>query len=159
LEYNPIEGINTNIIGAKYVIEAAIDREVRRVIALSSDKETNPINLYGATKLCATKLFISGNSYAGSKETRFSVVRYGNVMASRGSVIPLFKKIARQGGEIPITDERMTRFWITLPQAVSFVLGCLERMKGGEIFIPKIPSMKITDLADAIAPNLDRILW
>ncbi len=153
LEYNPIEGVKTNILGAQYVMETAIDRQVKKVIALSSDKAVNPINLYGATKLCSDKLFVSGNSYTGSKETKFSVVRYGNVMGSRGSVIPLFKKLATQGESIPITDEKMTRFWITLQQAVKFVIDSLERMKGGEIFVPKIPSMKITDLVEAIAPN------
>ncbi len=153
LEYNPIEGIKTNVLGAQYIIETAIDRQVKRVIALSSDKSVNPINLYGATKLCSDKLFVSGNSYTGGKETKFSVVRYGNVMGSRGSVIPLFKKLAAKGEPIPITDEKMTRFWITLPQAVKFVMDSLERMKGGEIFVPKIPSMKITDLVAAIAPH------
>jgi len=153
LEYNPLEGIKTNILGAQYVIESAIDRQVKKVVALSSDKSVNPINLYGATKLCSDKLFVSANSYTGSKETKFSVVRYGNVMGSRGSVIPLFKKLASKGDTIPITDARMTRFWITLPQAVQFVMDSLERMRGGEIFVPKIPSMKITDLADAIAPG------
>ncbi len=153
LEYSPFEGIKTNILGAQYVMEAAIDRQIKRVVALSSDKAVQCLNLYGATKLCSEKLFVSGNSYTGAKETKFSVVRYGNVMGSRGSVIPLFKKLAMKGEMIPITDEKMTRFWITLPQAVKFVMDSLERMKGGEIFVPKIPSMKITDLVEAIAPN------
>lgn len=152
-EYNPFEAILTNVIGARYVMETAIDRGIQKVIALSSDKAVNPINLYGATKLCSDKLFVSGNSYTGGKDTKFSVVRYGNVMGSRGSVIPLFKKLAEQGEVIPITDEKMTRFWITLPQAVQFVINSLDGMRGGEIFVPKIPSMKITDLVEAIAPH------
>jgi UDP-N-acetylglucosamine 4,6-dehydratase len=152
-EYNPFEAILTNVIGARYVMESALDRGIKKVVALSSDKAVNPINLYGATKLCSDKLFVSGNSYTGAKETKFSVVRYGNVMGSRGSVIPLFKKLSAKGEPIPITDARMTRFWITLPQAVRFVMDSLERMKGGEIFVPKIPSMKIIDLASAIAPD------
>lgn len=156
LEYNPFEGIMTNVIGARYVMECAIDRKVRRVIALSSDKAVNPVNLYGATKLCSEKLFVAGNSYTGAKETKFSVVRYGNVMGSRGSVIPIFKRLAEKGERIPITDMRMTRFWITLSDAVKFVIGCLGRMRGGEIFVPKISSMKIIDLANAIAPNCEK---
>jgi len=151
-EYNPIEAIKTNILGGQNVIEAAIDRGVKKVIALSTDKAANPVNLYGATKLCSDKLFIAGNAYAGGKETRFSVVRYGNVVGSRGSVIPLFKK-QKETGVITITDPRMTRFWITLEQGVQFVLNSLARMAGGEIFVPKIPSMKVTDLAKAIAPG------
>jgi len=151
-EYNPFEVIKTNVLGAQNVIEAAIDRGVKKVIALSTDKAANPINLYGATKLCSDKLFIAGNSYVGKRETRFSVVRYGNVMGSRGSVVPFFKKM-RETGTIPITDPRMTRFWITLDQGVRFVLDCLERMHGGEIFVPKIPSIRILDLAEAIAPG------
>ncbi len=153
-EYNPIEAIRTNINGAQNVIEAAIDRGVKKVIALSTDKAVSPINLYGATKLASDKLFVAGNSYVGDKDTRFSVVRYGNVVGSRGSVIPFFKKI-RETGKIPITDERMTRFWITLDQGVQFVIDSLQRMRGGEIFIPKIPSMKIVDLAEAIAPECE----
>ncbi|MDK2801333.1 MAG: UDP-N-acetylglucosamine 4,6-dehydratase/5-epimerase [Clostridiales bacterium] len=153
-EYNPIEAIKTNIGGAENVINAAIDCGVKKVIALSTDKACNPINLYGATKLCSDKLFIAGNSYAGSKETRFSVVRYGNVVGSRGSVVPFFIK-CREKGKIPITDPRMTRFWITLDQGVGFVLKCFEIMHGGELFVPKIPSMKVVDLAKAIAPNCD----
>ncbi len=151
-EYNPFEAVKTNIIGAENIINAAIDNNVKRVIALSTDKAANPVNLYGATKLCSDKLVIAGNSYAGYHETRFSVVRYGNVVGSRGSVIPYFKKM-RETGVIPITDPRMTRFWITLEQGVNFVLGCLEMSEGGELFVPKIPSMNIMDLAKAIAPD------
>jgi UDP-N-acetylglucosamine 4,6-dehydratase len=152
-EYNPIEAIRTNILGAANVIDAAVDRNVKSVIALSTDKAANPINLYGATKLCSDKLFVAGNSYVGaSRPTRFSVVRYGNVVGSRGSVVPLFLK-ARRTGQVPITDERMTRFWITLQQGVDFVLHCLGVMEGGEIFVPKIPSMRLTDLARAMAPG------
>ncbi len=153
LEYNPFEAVQTNIIGAENIITAAIDRNVPRVVALSTDKAVNPVNLYGATKLCMEKLFVSGNSYAGeTHKTRFSLVRYGNVVGSRGSVIPLFLE-KRQTGEIPITDKRMTRFWITLDQSVDLVLLALENMHGGEIFVPKIPSMKVTDLAKAVAPD------
>jgi UDP-N-acetylglucosamine 4,6-dehydratase len=151
-EYNPIEAIRTNIDGAANIVDAGIDRGVRRVIALSTDKAVNPVNLYGATKLCSDKLFVSGNVYAGRRDTRFSLVRYGNVMGSRGSVVPLFLKL-RETGRLPITDERMTRFWITLEQGVSLVLNALGRMTGGEIFVPKIPSMKVTDLARAVAPE------
>jgi UDP-N-acetylglucosamine 4,6-dehydratase len=153
-EYNPIEPIKTNVMGGSNVIEAAIDRGVDRVIALSTDKGANPVNLYGATKLCADKLFVAGNNYSGQGGTRFSVVRYGNVVGSRGSVIPFFRE-KRECGTLPITDPRMTRFWITLEQAVDFVLNNLARMEGGEVFVPKIPSMKITDLAEAIAPECD----
>ncbi len=151
-EYNPLEAIKTNILGAANVIDAAIDCGVERVIALSTDKAANPINLYGATKLCSDKLFVAGNNYSGVKRTRFSVVRYGNVVGSRGSVIPYFMKM-KQTGKLPITHERMTRFWITLDQGVDFVLNCLKMMYGGEIFVPKIPSMNILDLAKAIAPE------
>lgn len=151
-EYNPGEVIHTNVLGSQNVIEAAIDRNVERVIALSTDKAANPINLYGATKLCADKLFVAANSYAGGHQTRFSIVRYGNVINSRGSVIPLFKRLKGEG-RIPITDSRMTRFWITLEQGIAFVLRCLEMMRGGEIFVPKLASMKIVDLAEAIAPG------
>jgi len=151
-EYNPLEAVKTNIIGAENIINAAIDQGVKKVIALSTDKAANPINLYGATKLCSDKLFISGNSYASRHDTCFSVVRYGNVVGSRGSVIPFFVK-QRETGVLPITDPRMTRFWITLEQGVNFVLDCLERMVGGELFVPKIPSMNIMDLAKAIAPE------
>ncbi len=151
-EYNPIEAVRTNIMGAANVVDAAIDRRVSRVVALSTDKAANPINLYGATKLCSDKLFTAATSYSGQRETRFSVVRYGNVVGSRGSVIPFFMKL-RETGVLPITDERMTRFWITLEQGVDFVLNSLTRMEGGEIFVPKIPSMRIVDLARAIAPG------
>ncbi|MCG8513983.1 MAG: UDP-N-acetylglucosamine 4,6-dehydratase (inverting), partial [Halanaerobiales bacterium] len=145
-EYNPFEAIKTNILGAENIINAAIDRGVKRIVALSTDKAANPVNLYGATKLCSDKLFIAGNSYVGKKDTRFSVVRYGNVMGSRGSVIPFFQQ-QKRAGIIPITDPRMTRFWITLEQGVGVVLTALQKMEGGEIFVPKLPSMKITDLA------------
>jgi len=151
-EYNPMEAIMTNVLGARNVIEAALDSEVRRVMALSTDKAVNPINLYGATKLCAEKLFIQSNSYAGVKETRFSCVRYGNVVGSRGSVIPLFLE-QRKTGALTVTDKRMTRFWITLDQGARFVARCIEEMHGGEVFVPKIPSMNIMDLVEAIAPN------
>ncbi|MBV9464145.1 MAG: UDP-N-acetylglucosamine 4,6-dehydratase (inverting) [Verrucomicrobiae bacterium] len=151
-EYNPIEAVRTNILGAANLIDAAIDRKVQRVIALSTDKAANPVNLYGATKLCSDKLFVAANSYAGAHSTRFAVVRYGNVVGSRGSVIPYFLKM-RETGTIPITDERMTRFWITLDQGVDFVLTALKHMTGGEIFVPKIPSMNIMDLAKAVAPG------
>lgn len=154
-EYNPMECINTNVIGAENVVRAAIDNNVKKVVALSTDKAANPINLYGASKLASDKIFIAGNNIAGSSQTRFSVVRYGNVFGSRGSVIPFFQKLKDEGAEfIPITDDRMTRFWITLDQGVNFVLSSLEMMKGGEIFVPKIPSMKITDLAEIIAPGI-----
>jgi UDP-N-acetylglucosamine 4,6-dehydratase len=153
-EYNPLEAVNTNVIGTANVVDAALDRRVEKVIALSTDKAANPINLYGATKLCADKLFTAANSYVGTGKTRFSVVRYGNVMGSRGSVIPFFKE-QRKTGVLSVTDVRMTRFWITQQQAVQFVLSCLERMGGGEIFIPKLPSMRIIDLARAIAPECD----
>ena len=151
-EYNPFEVIRTNIIGSENVIEAAIDKGVHRVIALSTDKAVSPVNLYGATKLCSEKLFIAGNSYVGEGKTRFSVVRYGNVVGSRGSVIPLFMGKKRDG-VIPITDPRMTRFFITLEQGVRFVLNCMEKMVGGEVFVPKLPSMNILELAKAIAPE------
>ncbi|MGP7818527.1 UDP-N-acetylglucosamine 4,6-dehydratase (inverting) [Niallia sp. 01092] len=151
-EYNPFEAVKTNIHGAQNIIEAAIDKGVQKVIALSTDKACSPVNLYGATKLASDKLFVAANSYVGDKETSFAVVRYGNVVGSRGSVVPFFKKM-KETGELPITDERMTRFWITLEQGVQFVLDSLERMHGGEIFIPKIPSMKVVDLAKAIAPE------
>ena len=153
-EYNPFEAIETNIIGAKNVIDAAIDCNVEKIIALSTDKAVNPINLYGATKLCAEKLFVNGNSYAGKFPTRFSCVRYGNVVGSRGSVIPLFLK-QKLTGKITVTDKRMTRFWITLQQSVEFVIKCLDLMQGGEVFIPKIPRMGIMDLVKAIAPECE----
>lgn len=153
-EYNPFEAIKTNIHGAQNIIEAAIDCGVEKVIALSTDKACSPVNLYGATKLASDKLFVAANAYVGEKKTKFSVVRYGNVVGSRGSVVPFFKKI-RETGVVPITDERMTRFWITLEHGVQFVLDNLERMQGGEIFVPKIPSMNIMDLAKAIAPECE----
>lgn len=151
-EYNPFEAVKTNILGAQNVINVSIDRGVKKVIALSTDKAANPINLYGATKLCSDKLFIAGNSYVGRDSTIFSVVRYGNVAGSRGSVIPFFLK-CRKNGVLPITDPRMTRFWITLEQGVNFVLSRLETMVGGELFVPKLPSMNIMDLAKVIAPE------
>ncbi len=151
-EYNPFEFIKTNVMGAENVINAAIDAGVERVVALSTDKAANPINLYGATKLCSDKLFVSGNNYSGKNGTRFSVVRYGNVVGSRGSVIPFFLQ-KRKENRLPITDPRMTRFWITLDQGANLVLNALQHMRGGEIWVPKIPSMKITDLAKVIAPN------
>lgn len=154
-EYNPMECIKTNIHGASNVIDAAMACGVEKVIALSTDKAANPINLYGATKLAADKLFVAANNVAGGFKTRFAVVRYGNVVGSRGSVVPFFQKLVREGAkEIPITDKRMTRFWITLDQGVDFVLKSFQRMQGGEIFVPKIPSMRITDLAEALAPGI-----
>ena len=151
-ERNPEEYIKTNVIGAMNVIDAAMINRVKNVIALSTDKACNPVNLYGATKLCSDKLFVAENNNISSDRTKFSVVRYGNVLGSRGSVIPFFQERARTG-VLPITDNEMTRFWITLDQAVHFVISCLSRSKGGEIFVPRIPSMKITDLADAISPE------
>ena len=153
-EYNPFECIATNVLGAENVINAAIDSGVQRVVALSTDKASSPVNLYGASKLCSDKLFVAGNHYAGGNGTRFSVVRYGNVVGSRGSVVPLFRRLAASG-RLPITDTRMTRFWITLPQAVQFVADSFDRMAGGEIYIPRIPSTTITDLAEAIAPGAE----
>ncbi|MFN4149616.1 MAG: UDP-N-acetylglucosamine 4,6-dehydratase (inverting) [Candidatus Sericytochromatia bacterium] len=153
-EYNPMEFIKTNINGAQNVIEACIESNVERVIALSTDKAAGPINLYGATKLCSDKLFVAANNITGDKDIKFSVVRYGNVIASRGSVIPYFKKLIEQGSDfLPITDDKMTRFFITLDQGVDFVLKSLERMQGGEIFVPKIPSIKILDIAKIMAPE------
>ncbi len=151
-EYNPIEAVKTNINGAINIIDVAIDQGVEKVLALSTDKAANPINLYGATKLCSDKLFVQGNAYAGYKKTKFAVVRYGNVVGSRGSVIPFFLKM-REKGILPITDKRMTRFWITLEQGVQFVIDSLDRMPGGEVFVPKIPSMNIMDLAKAVCPD------
>lgn len=154
-EYNPMECIKTNIHGAENVIQAALANDVEKVIALSTDKAANPINLYGATKLVSDKLFVAANNIAGGHKTRFAAVRYGNVVGSRGSVVPFFKKRIDAGCDhLPITDTRMTRFWITLQQGVDFVLKNFERMHGGEIFVPKIPSMKVVDLAKAMAPNL-----
>jgi UDP-N-acetylglucosamine 4,6-dehydratase/5-epimerase len=149
-EYNPFEAIQTNVMGGKNVIDAAIDCGVKQVIALSTDKAVSPMNLYGATKLCMEKLFVDGNVYGVARGTRLACVRYGNVVGSRGSVIPLFK-VQRAGGVVTVTDPQMTRFWITLEQGVEFVVRCLERMRGGEIFVPKIPSMRILDLVEAVA--------
>jgi len=154
-EYNPMECIKTNVHGAENVIQAAIANKVDKVIALSTDKAANPINLYGATKLASDKLFVAANNIVGSARTRFAAVRYGNVVGSRGSVVPLFERLVREGARsLPITDPRMTRFWISLQQGVDFVLENFARMRGGEIFVPKIPSIRITDLAEAIAPGL-----
>jgi UDP-N-acetylglucosamine 4,6-dehydratase len=152
-EYNPFEAVQTNVLGAQNVVDAAIDAHVERVIALSTDKAVNPVNLYGATKLCAEKIVVQGNAYAAQSRTRLACVRYGNVVGSRGSVVPVFREQLRQG-VLRITDDRMTRFWITLPQAVDLVLFALEHMAGGEVFIPKIPSMRVVDLAEAIAPGV-----
>lgn len=151
-EYNPMEAIKTNILGSSNVIDAALDAGVKKVLALSTDKAVNPVNLYGATKLAAEKLFVQSNFYAGDKVTRLSCTRYGNVVGSRGSVVPVFIK-QRNNGSITITDERMTRFWISLEQGVRFVISCLEEMRGGEVFVPKIPSMSILDLARVVAPE------
>lgn len=154
-EYNPFECINTNVLGAENVVHAAIRAGVKRVVALSTDKACNPVNLYGASKLAADKIFVAANNLSGRQGPRFSVVRYGNVVGSRGSVVPLFRRLAADGARsLPITDLRMTRFWITLGQGVDFVLSCLATMEGGEIFVPKIPSMRTVDLAAAIAPQL-----
>jgi UDP-N-acetylglucosamine 4,6-dehydratase len=151
-EYNPIEAVRTNIDGAINIIDAAIDNSIEKVMAISTDKAVHPVNLYGATKMVAEKLFIQGNTYTGKRKTRFSCVRYGNVIGSRGSVIPLFHE-QKKKGVLTITDKRMTRFWLTLNQGVNFVLNSIERMQGGEIFVPKIPSMRMMDLAEAIAPE------
>jgi UDP-N-acetylglucosamine 4,6-dehydratase len=154
-EYNPMECIKTNIHGAENVIAAALEREVDKVIALSTDKAANPINLYGATKLVSDKLFVAANNTVGAHRTRFSVVRYGNVVGSRGSVVPLFKKLISEKAQVlPVTDSRMTRFWITIEQGVDFVIKNFSRMHGGEIFVPRIPSMRITDLVEAMAPGM-----
>jgi len=152
-EYNPFEFVKTNIVGSQNVIDCAIDSGVDRVVALSTDKASSPINLYGATKLVSDKLFVSANHYAAQFRTRFAVVRYGNVMGSRGSVIPYFRKLAAEGRSLPITDKRMTRFWITLDRAVDFVVDSFTMMQGGELYVPRIPSMRIMDLAEAIAPS------
>ena len=155
-EYNPMECIKTNIHGAENVINAAIENGIKKTIALSTDKAASPVNLYGATKLASDKLFMAANNFKGASESIFSVVRYGNVVGSRGSVLPFFRRLIAEGAtSIPITDERMTRFWITLDQGVDFVLKSFQRMQGGEIFVPKIPSVKITDLAQSLAPNLE----
>jgi UDP-N-acetylglucosamine 4,6-dehydratase len=153
-EYNPFEAIQTNVVGAKNVIDAAIDRGVKKVLAISTDKAVNPVNLYGASKLCAEKLFVHGNSYSGEQGTRFSCSRYGNVIGSRGSVISVFLEQAKRG-RLTVTDRRMTRFWLTLEQGVRFVIHCLSKMKGGEIFVPRIPSMGIMDMTKALAPDAD----
>jgi UDP-N-acetylglucosamine 4,6-dehydratase/5-epimerase len=153
-EYNPFEAIQTNIMGGRNVIDAAINQGVRLILALSTDKAVNPINLYGATKLCAEKMFVQANAYSGAQDTRFSCARYGNVVGSRGSVIPVFQE-QRKRGRITVTDPRMTRFWITLEQGVKFVVHCLERMHGGEIFVPKIPSMRLVDMARTVAPECE----
>jgi len=154
-EYNPFECIRTNVLGAENVVQASIQSGVKRVIALSTDKAANPINLYGASKLASDKIFIAANNISGSADTRFAAVRYGNVVGSRGSVVPLFKKlISENATSLPITDERMTRFWITIQQGVEFVISCLGSMQGGEVFVPKIPSMRMVDLAAAMAPDL-----
>ncbi len=153
-EYNPMEAIKTNILGSSNVIDAALDAGVAKVLALSTDKAVNPVNLYGATKLSAEKLMVQSNYYAGGTSTRFSCVRYGNVVGSRGSVVPLFIK-QRQNGKVTLTDDRMTRFWISLDQGVHFVIRCIEQMHGGEVFVPKIPSMKMIDLARAVAPDAE----
>ena len=156
-EYNPLECIHTNVNGAEHVVSAAIHCNVKRVIALSTDKAVNPINIYGASKLAADKIFIAANQLSGVNSTRFSVVRYGNVLGSRGSIVPLIKELVRQGSKtIPLTDSQMTRFWITLDQGINFVLSCASIMKGGEIFVPKIPSMKIADMMDVLAPQLHK---
>ncbi|WP_433512632.1 UDP-N-acetylglucosamine 4,6-dehydratase (inverting) [Nonomuraea sp. CA-143628] len=152
-EYNPFEYVRTNVSGSQNVVEAAIDCGVRKVVALSTDKASSPINLYGASKLVADKLFVSANHYAASHVTRFAVVRYGNVVGSRGSVVPFFLRLAQEGGSVPITDKRMTRFWITLDQAVRFVVDSFDLMQGGELYVPRIPSMRLPDLAQALAPR------
>lgn len=154
-EYNPMEFVKTNVMGSQNVIEAAIDAGVKKVVALSTDKASSPINLYGATKLTADKLFIAANNYSQAYGTAFSVVRYGNVMGSRGSVIPLFQDLAKAGKPLPLTDKRMTRFWISLLDAVRFVMDSFDLMAGGELYVPRIPSMKLLDLAEVIAPNAD----
>ena len=153
-EYNPFEAVKTNILGSQNVIDAALDCGVKKVLAISTDKAVNPVNLYGVTKLGAEKLFIQSNSYAGAHETRFSCTRYGNVVGSRGSVVPVFLQ-QRKTGKITVTDERMTRFWISLEQGVRFVIRCIEQMHGGEVFVPKIPSMSVKDLGAAIAPDCE----
>jgi UDP-N-acetylglucosamine 4,6-dehydratase/5-epimerase len=152
-EYNPFEFVETNVRGSQNVIEASIDAGVERVVALSTDKASSPINLYGATKLAADRMFIASNHYAANYRTRFAVVRYGNVSGSRGSIVPKWRELAREGRPLPITDARMTRFWITLPQAVEFVLSSFDLMTGGELYVPRIPSVRLTDLAEAVAPG------
>lgn len=154
-EYNPIEAVRTNVDGSVNVVDAAINNAVEKVMLISTDKAVHPVNLYGATKMVAEKLFIQGNSYTGGRKTRFSCVRYGNVVGSRGSVVPLFEKQKKEG-LITITDKRMTRFWIAIEDGIRFVIDCVGRMKGGEVFVPKIPSMRVVDLADAIAPDCEK---
>lgn len=154
-EYNPSEFIKTNVLGAMNIIDAALECGVKKVIALSTDKAVNPVNMYGATKLCSDKLFVAGNSYAGKKETIFSVVRYGNVAGTRGSVIPFWRKLIRENRPLPITDERMTRFWISLEESVGLVANCLKEAQGGEIFVPKIPSFYVLDLAKMMSPDAE----
>ncbi|MCJ9430329.1 UDP-N-acetylglucosamine 4,6-dehydratase (inverting) [Kordiimonas marina] len=155
-EYNPFECIRTNVIGAENIVQASIRAGVKQVIALSTDKAVNPINLYGASKLASDKIFVAANALASGTGTRFAVVRYGNVLGSRGSVIPFFRKLLKEGSDfLPVTDPRMTRFWITLEQAVAFTMSCLPAMRGGEIFVPKIPSMRIVDLVEAMAPGIE----
>lgn len=156
-EYNPMEYVKTNILGSENVMQASIEAGVKKVVALSTDKASSPVNLYGATKLTADKLFVSSNHYAAGYDTHFSVVRYGNVMGSRGSVIPFFRRLAESGQPLPITDMRMTRFWITLPQAVEFVMSSFNDMAGGELYVPRIPSMKVVDLARAVAPDAELV--
>ena len=156
-EYNPMEYVKTNILGSENVIQASMAAGVKKVVALSTDKASSPVNLYGATKLTADKLFISSNHYSFARGTSFAVVRYGNVMGSRGSVIPFFRKLAAEGSPLPITDTRMTRFWITLPQAVDFVISSFADMTGGELYVPRIPSMRVVDLAEAIAPGAELV--
>lgn len=153
-EYNPFEAVKTNILGSQNVIDAALDMGVKKVLAISTDKAVNPVNLYGVTKLAAEKLFVQSNSYAGGRETRLACTRYGNVVGSRGSVVPVFLQ-QRASGKLTVTDERMTRFWISLDQGVQFVIRCIEEMHGGEVFVPKIPSMSVKDLATAIAPEAE----
>ena len=153
-EYNPIECVRTNIMGAENLINASIECNVKRVLALSTDKATNPVNLYGATKLCAEKLFVAANNMAGKSKTRFSVVRYGNVINSRGSVIPFFKNLVKENQVLPVTDKEMTRFFISLENSVKFVIRCMKSMNKGEIFIPKLPSVKIVDLAKSLGKNV-----
>jgi UDP-N-acetylglucosamine 4,6-dehydratase (inverting) len=153
-EYNPFEAVQTNVMGARNVIDAAIDQKVKKVMTVSTDKAVNPVNLYGATKLCAEKMFVQANAYAAESGTKLSCTRYGNVVGSRGSIVPLFQA-QRTNGHVTITDPRMTRFWLTLEQGVRFVIGCIGAMHGGEIFVPKIPSMKITDLAALLAPGCE----
>jgi UDP-N-acetylglucosamine 4,6-dehydratase len=156
-EYNPFEAVQTNVLGAENIVAAAIANDVPRTMLLSTDKAVNPVNLYGATKLCAEKIVVQGNAYASHSDSRFACVRYGNVVGSRGSVVPIFLKQA-ESGVLTITDERMTRFWITLDQAVHFVLSRIPMSEGGEVFVPKIPSMKVTDIAEAVAPDAERII-